>query len=252
MKRFDCTFFVLQSDASGGELKELEEKISIASGDYNKARTDYDGMRRQYDEAEERLEGLARQEEEIRLRTVSLNETVREKSAEKSVLEEQIRSIGVSIEETKETLKKISDKLPEKDKQSDSLKEEKNKLAKSVEEFNQKQLALEEERQKAKQESERLEKEGDEGSESILEAVRKQSETSALIDKLNFRIQNINASIASEEEQEDALTKLKEELALITKNAQEEFDKATRLVNESLAIGTARRRPKKRSRKRSG
>ena len=234
LKRFDCTSFVLQSDASGGELKELEEKISIASGDYNKARTDYDGMRRQYDEAEERLEGLARQEEEIRLRTVSLNETVREKSAEKSVLEEQIRSIGVSIEETKETLKKISDKLPEKDKQSDSLKEEKNKLAKSVEEFNQKQLALEEERQKAKQESERLEKEGDEGSESILEAVRKQSETSALIDKLNFRIQNINASIASEEEQEDALTKLKEELALITKNAQEEFDKATRLVNESL------------------
>ena len=236
LKKYDCTAFVMQSDASGDELKGLEEKISIATGDYESARTDYDGTRQKYAEAEERLENLANQEEEIRVKTAELNEAIREKSAGKSVLEEQIRSIGVSIEETKDSVKKLSEKLPEKQGQIDGFKEEKSRLASSVEEFNQKQQSLEDERQRVKSESERLEKESHEGSESILDAVRKQSEISALIDRLSFNIQNINASIAAEEEQEDERTRLKEELAGITRQAQEEFDKATRLVNESLDV----------------
>lgn len=235
LKKYDCTSFVMQSDASEGELKELDGVISIAQGDYDKARGDYDGMRQQYAEAEERLESLAKQEEEIRIKTLSLNESIREKTAGKSVLEEQIRSIGVSIEETKESISRLSEKMPEKDEQIEALREEKSKLSKSVEEFNTKQQLLEDERQKVKSESERLERESEQGNERILEAVRKQSEKSALIDRLNFTIRNINESIASQEEKEGALTRLRDDCAQVTRQAQEELDKAVLLVNESLA-----------------
>ncbi len=234
LKRFDCTSFILQSDMSGEELKGLEENIGIVTGDYDKARTDYDGMRQQYAEAEERLESLSNQEEQIKERTAELNEAIREKSAGVSVLEEQIRSLGESIEEAKGGADKFSGRIPEKDEQIKELKDKKAELAVSVDEFNTKQQALEEERQNAKAESERLEKEGHEGSENILEAVRKQSEKSALIDKLKFQIQNLTAAIAAQEEQEDALGRLREERAELARKAQEEFDKATRAVDESL------------------
>ena len=195
LKKFDCNYFVMQSDKTSGELEELEEKISIASGDLGRANAEYESTKEEYEKAEEKINALNRHEEEIRLETERLNKESQEFSSGTGILSEQIRALKEKIKTASSDSERLSESAPETRGEIEKIVEKKKELAVSIEEYNKRQNSLEDKRDSLKAEALDSENKLKEAREGIYAALQGQSEVKSLISRLELQIESVRETM---------------------------------------------------------
>lgn len=236
LKKFDCNYFVMQSDKTGGELEALQEKISIASQDLNRANEEYESTKEEYERAEKKINALNRREEEIRLETERLNKESQEFSSDTGILSEQIRALKENIKNTSADSERLSEAAPETDTAIAELLEKKKKLTISIEEYNKRQNALEDEREKLKAADEAAEKMILEAREQIYASLSSQSEKKSLISRLELQIESIHESINELKRDEGLKKDIINKHASILNEARRGLESAEKRVSKALDI----------------
>ena len=234
LKKYDCNSFVMQSDKTGKELEEIEEKISIATADLNRANEEYESTKAEYEKAEEKINALNEREEEIRLETERLNKESQDFSAGTGILSEQIRALKENIQNALSDMDRLKESAPETQKEIDEILKKKKELEASLDEFNRKQSELEEKRDALKAEGESLEQRGRESREKIYTVLSNQSEIKSLMGRLELQIESVGESIEEIKKDEGLKKDIISRHESILKEAKRELDSAEKRVSRAL------------------
>ena len=234
LKRYDCNYFVMQSDKTGGELEELEEKISIASEDLGRANEEYESTKEEYERAEEKINELNRREEEIRLETERLNKESQEFSSGTGILSEQIRALKENIKNASADRERLNKAAPETRSAIDDILEKKKELAVSIEEYNKRQNALEDKRDFLRAEALDSEKKLKEAREGIYSALQGQSEIKSLISRLELQTESLKEGMEEIRKDEGKKKDIISKHESILSEAKRGLERAEKRVSKAL------------------
>ena len=234
LKKYDCNSFVMQSDKTGKELKDTEEKIAIATADFERANKEYEGTKEEYERAEEKINELNRREEEIRLETERLNKSGQELSSETGILSEQIRALKENIQNAAADKQRISDTVPETSQETQAVLDRKKSLEKSIEEFNKRQEALEKKRAELKALSDDTQEKIHRKREKIYAALSGQSEIKSLISRLEMQTESVKESIEETKKDEGLKKDIISQHEAVLHDAKRELEQAEKRVARAL------------------
>ena len=236
LKKYDCNSFIMQSDKTGAELEALEEKINIASADFEKSNKEYESTKEEYERAEEKINELNRREEEIRLETERLNKESQELSNGTGILSEQIRALRENIKNADEDKQCISDAVPETTREARSVIDKKKNLEKSIDEFNKRQEALEGERDDLRRISETTKEKIREKREKIYAALSAQSEIKALISRLELQTESVREGIKEIQKDEGLKKDIISRHETVLNDAKRDLDRAEKQMAGALEV----------------
>ena len=244
LKTLDVNVFLLENIRVTGQLKDVDEKLSIASGDLAETTGKYESIKEEYERIQNRIEEL---DEQIEAARATLTDTgvMRSKlEGEINVLKEQIHSAQGNEEHLQSRIRSISEQLAERDKERETILSEKR-------EIDEKLTALEEERSQARtllettqSEIETLNNHIESGKNTIIEALgnratikSKLGRFDTMLEQVNIRKAELNSRLlrakSDEAEQAETIKKLEEEFDAITASIKEMTEKQE-LMEEQL------------------
>ena len=128
LKTLDVNVFLLENIRVTEQLKDVDEKLKIASGDLKETTDKYEAAKEEYERIQGRIEELEREIESARA-TLTDTGVMRSKlEGEINVLKEQIHSAEGNEEHLKTRIRSISEQLAERDKERESILLEKRQL----------------------------------------------------------------------------------------------------------------------------
>ncbi|MCX4338884.1 MAG: chromosome segregation protein SMC [Lachnospiraceae bacterium] len=244
LKTLDVNVFLLENIRVTEQLKEVDEKLSIASGDLAETTGKYESIKEEYERIQNRIEEL---DEQIEAARATLTDTgvMRSKlEGEINVLKEQIHSAEGNEEHLQSRIRSISEQLAERDKERETILAEKQ-------EIDEKLAALEEERSQARtllettqSEIETLNNHIESGKNTIIEALNNRATIKSklgrfdtMLEQVNIRKAELNSRLlrakSDEAEQTETIKKLEEEFDAITVSIKELTEKQE-LMEEQL------------------
>ena len=245
LKTLDVNVFLLENIQVTGQLKDVGEKLAIASGDLQETTEKYESAKEEYERVQSRIEQLDAEIESVR---ASLTDTgvMRSKlEGEINVLKEQINSAQGNEEHLKTRIRSISEQLAERDKERESLLLEKQQIDGQL-------FSLEEERTHAREVLEKTQGEIadlnnhiESGKNTIIDALNSRATIKSrlgrydtMLEQLNIRRAELNSRLlrakSDEAEQTENIKKLEEEFEAITASIKELTEKQE-LMEEKLA-----------------
>lgn len=244
LKALDVNVFLLENVRVTEQLKGVDEKLSIASGDLAETTGKYESIKEEYERIQNRIEEL---EEQIEAARATLTDTgvMRSKlEGEINVLKEQIHSAQGNEEHLQSRIRSISEQLAERDKERETILLEKQ-------EIDEKLAALEEERSQSRTllettqgEIETLNNHIESGKNTIIEALNNRATIKSklgrfdtMLEQVNIRKAELNSRLlrakSDEAEQTETIKKLEEEFDAITLSIKEMTEKQE-LMEEQL------------------
>lgn len=245
LKTLDVNVFLLENVRITEQLKDVDEKLRIASGDLQETTDKYGSAKEEYERIQSRIEQL---DAEIEAARATLTDTgvMRSKlEGEINVLKEQIHSAEGNEEHLKSRVSSISEQLAERDKERETILAEKQ-------EIDEKLTALEEERTQAREllektqsEIETLNNHIESGKNTIIEALNNRATIKSrlgrfdtMLEQVNIRKAELNSRLlrakSDEAEQTETIKKLEEEFEAITRSIKE-LTEQQELMEERLA-----------------
>lgn len=244
LKTLDVNVFLLENVRVTEQLKGVDEKLSIASGDLTETTAKYESIKEEYERIQNRIEEL---DEQIEAARATLTDTgvMRSKlEGEINVLKEQIHSAEGNEEHLQSRIRSISEQLADRDKERETILAEKR-------EIDEKLAALEEERSQARtllettqSEIETLNNHIESGKNTIIEALNNRATIKSklgrfdtMLEQVNIRKAELNSRLlrakSDEAEQTETIKKLEEEFDAITA-AIKELTEKQELMEEQL------------------
>ena len=245
LKTLDVNVFLLENIRITEQLKDVDEKLRIASGDLQETTDKYESTKEEYERIQSRIEQL---DAEIETARATLTDTgvMRSKlEGEINVLKEQIHSAEGNEEHLQTRINSISEQLAERDKERETILAQKQ-------EIDEKLAALEEERttarellEKTQSEIETLNNHIESGKNTIIEALNNRATIKSrlgrfdtMLEQVNIRKAELNSRLlrakSDEAEQTETIKKLEEEFEAITRSIKE-LTEQQELMEERLA-----------------
>ncbi len=245
LKTLDVNVFLLENIRITEQLKDVDEKLRIASGDLQETTDKYESTKEEYERIQSRIEQL---DAEIEAARATLTDTgvMRSKlEGEINVLKEQIHSAEGNEEHLQTRINSISEQLAERDKERETILAQKQ-------EIDEKLAALEEERttarellEKTQSEIETLNNHIESGKNTIIEALNNRATIKSrlgrfdtMLEQVNIRKAELNSRLlrakSDEAEQTETIKKLEEEFEAITRSIKE-LTEQQELMEERLA-----------------
>ena len=247
LKTLDVNAFLLEHESLKSKLIDVEEKLSIASGDLTDVKKQYDGVKEEYDRIQETIAGLDSKIESARneLSNTDLNRSRLEGQIE--LLKEKIRSAGDSDAYYLERKSAINEEIAKrKEEREKILNDNKDADAKALETENTaKELA--DALSRVQGEIEKLNSElednkniiiGELNSRSTIKA--KMSRFDSLNEQINVRKAELNSRIlrvkSDEEERKESIKELEDIFEKVTEeiSAKQSEEKDTESTIEEL------------------
>ncbi len=245
LKTLDVNVFLLENIRITEQLKDVDEKLRIASADLQETTDKYESTKEEYERIQSRIEQL---DAEIEAARATLTDTgvMRSKlEGEINVLKEQIHSAEGNEEHLQTRINSISEQLAERDKERETILAQKQ-------EIDEKLAALEEERttarellEKTQSEIETLNNHIESGKNTIIEALNNRATIKSrlgrfdtMLEQVNIRKAELNSRLlrakSDEAEQTETIKKLEEEFEAITRSIKE-LTEQQELMEERLA-----------------
>ncbi len=245
LKTLDVNVFLLENRQVTEQLKDVDEKLKIASGDLEETTRQHGSIKEEYERIQSRIEKL---DAEIEAARATLTDTgvMRSKlEGEINVLKEQIRSAEGNEEHFKARIRSISEQLAEREKERESILLEKQQTDGQL-------AALEEERTQARELLEKTQSEIEElnnhienGKNTIIEALNNRATIKSklgrfdtMLEQVSIRKAELNSRLlrakSDEAEQTETIKKLEEEFEAITASIKELSEKQE-LMEEKLS-----------------
>ncbi len=244
LKTLDVNVFLLENVRVTEQLKEVDEKLTIASGDLAETTGKYESIKEEYERIQNRIEELDTQIEAARA-TLTDTGVMRSKlEGEINVLKEQIHSAEGNEEHLQSRIRSIGEQLAERDK-------EREKILLEKQEIDEKLAALEEERSQARtllettqSGIETLNNHIESGKNTIIEALNNRATIKSklgrfdtMLEQVNIRKAELNSRLlrakSDEAEQTETIKRLEEEFDAITASIKEMTEKQE-LMEEQL------------------
>ena len=245
LKTLDVNVFLLENIRVTEQLKDVDEKLKIASGDLKETTDKYEAAKEEYERIQGRIEELEREIESARA-TLTDTGVMRSKlEGEINVLKEQIHSAEGNEEHLKTRIRSISEQLAERDKERESILLEKRQLDGQLSKLEEERAQARELLEKTQGEIEVLNNHIESGKNTIIEALNNRATIKSklgrfdtMLEQVNIRKAELNSRLlrakSDEAEQTETIKKLEEEFESIT-TAIKELTEKQELMEEKLA-----------------
>ena len=245
LKTLDVNVFLLENIRVTEQLKDVDEKLKIASGDLKETTDKYEAAKEEYERIQGRIEELEREIESARA-TLTDTGVMRSKlEGEINVLKEQIHSAEGNEEHLRTRIRSISEQLAERDKERESILLEKRQLDGQLSKLEEERAQARELLEKTQGEIEVLNNHIESGKNTIIEALNNRATIKSklgrfdtMLEQVNIRKAELNSRLlrakSDEAEQTETIKKLEEEFESIT-TAIKELTEKQELMEEKLA-----------------
>lgn len=192
LKIFDANLFLLETSALRGQIKELDEKEAIVSGDLESVKEDSERLKVEYDE----LGGLiASLEQRITEERDKINQAGLLKGSLEgriNVLHEQINTERMNAEHIKNRMDIIDDQLSVKEGQTADYEKERNDLSVQVDDITKRLKGAETELSERDASIEALEHSIEEGKSAIIDALNQKAGLAAKRQRYATMLEQVN------------------------------------------------------------
>lgn len=245
LKTLDVNVFLLENVRITGQLKDVDEKLRIASGDLQETTGKYESTKEEYERIQSRIEQL---DAEIEAARATLTDTgvMRSKlEGEINVLKEQIHSAEGNEEHLQTRINSISGQLAERDKERESILAQKQEIDEKLTALEEERAAARELLEKTQSEIETLNNHIESGKNTIIEALNNRATIKSrlgrfdtMLEQVNIRKAELNSRLlrakSDEAEQTETIKKLEEEFEAITASIKD-LTEQQELMEERLA-----------------
>ena len=135
LKIYDVNAFLLETDKLKADIKALDDKLSIANADFEKARAEYESSKAEYEAAEEQLNDI---NNKIDMTSSLLSDTELEKQRLEgsiNVYNEQIKTVEANNTHYSGRINAINAELKQKNDNINSLNEQKVQLSEQLSQY---------------------------------------------------------------------------------------------------------------------
>ena len=143
LKIYDVNAFLLETDKLKADIKALDDKLSIANADFEKARAEYESSKAEYEAAEEQLNDI---NNKIDMTSSLLSDTELEKQRLEgsiNVYNEQIKTVEANNTHYSGRINAINAELKQKNDNINSLNEQKVQLSEQLSQYQKEQETAE-------------------------------------------------------------------------------------------------------------
>ena len=143
LKLYDVNAFLLETDKLKADIKALDDKLSIANADFEKARAEYESSKAEYEAAEEQLNDI---NNKIDMTSSLLSDTELEKQRLEgsiNVYNEQIKTVEANNTHYSGRINAINAELKQKNDNINSLNEQKVQLSEQLSQYQKEQETAE-------------------------------------------------------------------------------------------------------------
>lgn len=114
LKKMEVNQFLLEYEKSAGVKQELDEKIAIATADYNSSKTEYEQAKEEYERLLNELEQYQESLQEAREEYSEKKLADEKASGERNLLVEQIGGLKMTVEQLTERAEKLDGQITER------------------------------------------------------------------------------------------------------------------------------------------
>lgn len=253
LKLFDVNLFLLNTKKMEGQLKELEDKRSIADKDLEETKKTYENTKLEYDKLEKEIEAIDSKVEEYRNRQNETSIKGRDIEGKINVLKEQINSVKQSNEHLQERTNSINAEIEVKIKQKTDFTTQKEDINKQLDEMDDLQTNASNVILEIQNRIVELNRQIDDYKNEIFEILNERASTKSKIQRYDTMFEQITLQKAEisqkllklkseESEQEELLTKYNGELDQISSeilklsNENQTNDELVKALQEELTI----------------
>ncbi len=211
LKKCDVNAFLLESDKVREDLKELEEKIGIASADLSAANAEYESTKAEYEIVEKNLAAI---NNEIDMANTLLSNTELEKQRLEgisNVYREQIKTIEANNTHYNNRLDDICKAIEDREKQITDLDAEKSELSESLSEYQSRQAEAESRHQEILSQIEAISGNIEKNKDAIFEILNEKSTIKAdnerfqtMLEQYNIKKAELSSQIIRGKSEENA------------------------------------------------
>lgn len=236
-KRYDVNYFLLENDRVVVAMNENDEKLNIATKEYEENKAKFESIREEYDKMQETITALEQEIEETRSSASKATETRTKLDGQINVLKAEIQNAEKNLEHFNTRLQTISENVAKKEAEKTGIDESKNKVD---DEF----ASIDSIREEAKNaldaiqaEMERLTAEIENDTNKIIEILNDRGSIkgnkeryTAMLENNNIRKAKINSELLQAKSNE-------QEQQFVIENLKKEFDAVNaRIENYNLEI----------------
>ena len=124
LKEYDLNMFLLDSEKIEGQIKSVDEKITISDHDLSQAKENLEKAKKEYEQVELQLEELDRQLDEKKTLLNQSTLTKQQFENQVALLKEQIRSASATRENLNIRLESLKNQIEEKEAAAEEKKQE--------------------------------------------------------------------------------------------------------------------------------
>ncbi len=227
LKNLDVNVFLLENAHLREELRDLEEKYGLASGDLTQTKTEYEGIKEEYGRIQKEIEALEAAVAQARDTVTEAGLTRSRLEGEMNVLKEQINSAKGSEAHLNSRRSALEEEIAVKEQDRAGLMSEKSRADGKVQELAEEAAAAREKLEEIQQGIALLEERIEDGKNTIIEELNQRATVKTrlgrfdtMMEQVNIRRAELNSRLlrakSDEVAREENLRKLEGAFAVVT------------------------------------
>ncbi len=239
LKTLDANAFLLQMDKIEEDTADADEKLTIATKDYEAANADYENTKQEYEAVEEDLNELNSEIDEKNQNRSESEVTLSKLQGQVNLYEEQINTIKANAEHVKERLTQIVADREKRLSQKENYQKQQEELNNSLSEYNEKKEGFERKQEELREEICVLTDEAEKDRQTVLRNLERiadsrseEQSSKTLKEQIQIRRSRLNSTIIQGKSREQA------QLAVI-EGFREALAKAETALNDAVSAQMA-------------